>query len=431
MAWTSPTIPILTSENSPIPMTLEETSYLGIIPYLVAILYCPIVSTVIDIIGRKYTLLIVVTPQLIGWLMLACAQSRILLFCARTISGLTDGGILIAIPIYLGETLEPKIRGKLVCLISTSLYMGQLVVNIVGSYSSISVTAFICSIFPAIFIIFWPIYPESPYYLLMKGKHKEAEVSLNKLRKNSNIQQELHELELSVRRQMSEPKSMKDFFRQQHNRSALFVAVGLRIANQLSGITAFTMYTQHIFKYSASDISSITSSIIFFGLLTTLVLLVSLFIDKFGRRPLSIISSAGCTITLGLLSIYFAIEEFTSIDTSLVTWLPIVLMMLFIIVFCLGHAMIPTVMLSELFSVNMKGTSLCVMNIFTLLCIAFTSKIFQIVTSNVGMFASFLFFAVCSFFSSIFCYYCVPETKGKTLEEIQQIFLHKARQNAN
>lgn len=419
-AWTSPYIPVLISEESPIPMSFEEASYLSVIQAIAAMVSSPIFAKLLNSIGRKPTILIIAIPQFIAWILIAFGNSLITLYLGRTITGIADGAAFTTVPVYIGEILEPKLRGSLGSLLSFSIYFGQFFINVIGAYTSMKVSALVCGIFPILFFISFIFMPETPYYLLMKNRAEAARNSLKKLRMTNNVEEELTKLIADVQRQVSESNSMKDLFIIDSNRRAMFIAIGLRVAHQLSGIAAFSVYTQYVFEKSGSSVSESISAIIFTGLQVIVVCFGPLIVDRFGRRPLMFFSCSGCAVLLTIEAIYFFFNEYTSIDILHFKWVPLTGMLLYIIVFGVGFGIVPTLMLSELFSASIKGKAVCCMSLFYHFCICVTSKIFQLMADNLGLFAPFTLFSVCCFCSILFSYYFVPETKGKSLEEIQQ-----------
>ncbi|KAF2886001.1 hypothetical protein ILUMI_20172 [Ignelater luminosus] len=406
-------------------MSFEEASYLTVIQSAAAIISSPIFAKLLNSIGRKPTILIIAIPQFIAWIFIAFGNSLTTLYLGRAITGISDGAAFTTVPVYIGEILEPRLRGNLGSLLSFSIYFGQFFINVIGAYASMKVSALICGIFPIVFFVSFICMPESPYYLLMRNKTDAARNSLKRLRMTNNVEEELIKLTADVQRQISESNSMKDLFVIDSNRRAMFIAIGLRVAHQLSGIAAFSVYTQYLFEKSGSNISESISAIIFTGLQVIVVCFGPLIVDRFGRRPLMFFSCSGCAVLLTIEAIYFFFNEHTNIDVSYFKWMPLTGMLLYIIVFGVGFGIVPTLMLSELFSASIKGKAVCCMSLLYHFCISVTSKVFQLMADNLGLFAPFTLFSACCFCSILFSYYFVPETKGKSLEEIQQCLKNK------
>lgn len=420
-SWTSPSIPILISNSSEINIiTLEVASYFTVISPIAAVVSVPFFSVLIDIVGRKKMIIFAAIPHTAAWILIAFAENYYTFYISRVVSGVVDGIIFCTVPIYIGEVSTPSVRGSWGNLFAISLCLGQFFINVVGAYCTIRTTAYIFCCVPIIYGILCLAIPESPYYLIMKGRKNEARDALRILRWTENIDGEFATLEHDVQRQISEPGKLKDLIMIPSNRKALLISIAVRAGQQLSGIPAFGMYTQFLFNQAGGNISASISSIIYASALLVMVIVAAFFVDKFGRKTLMTFSSFFCGIILCVEATYFYIDTETTIDMSNLKWLPITGMLIYIVTFSSGLAVVPTLMMGELFSASIKSKALCVLCICVSLFVLTVSKLFQTLTVNFGMYVPFYFFSACCFGSTIISYYWVLETKGRTLEEIQQ-----------
>lgn len=321
---------------------------------------------------------------------------------------------------YIGEVSEPKIRGVLGSSVSVSFISGILFINCIGPYFSIAFSAFVCIIFPVLLLAVFAWMPETPYYLIMKGKREEARKSLQFLRRMNNVDKELNKLTSDVERQLSEPGRMKDLFTIKSNLKALLILLGLRTAQQFSGVSAFGLNTHTIFMQAGGNVSANMSVIIYTITQILLTFGGSFFIDKFGRKPILLLSCLGSTFVLAVTAIYFFLKEMTTYDVTPFKWLPLAGMLSYVCIFSIGLGTVPNLMLGELFSASVKGKALFVLNIYYAILISTISKFYQAMADNFGMYVPFAVFAGCCLLSSLFSHFYVPETKGKSLEEIQQ-----------
>lgn len=419
-SWPSPSIPILISEDYPIKITLEEASYLTVIPPICSAIAGIFCSRIMNVIGRKYSYLLVAVPQLSAFIMIACANSIYVFYASRVAVGIADGFIYAILPVYIAEISTPKVRGSWGNTLCFLIYSGILLINVVGAYCSIKNTAFIFGVFPILFFIAFYFVPESPYYSLIKGRREEAEITLKKLLQKENVDEEIKQLESDVSRQISESGRLKDLFIIDSNRKALIVSIFTRGAQIYTGTSAYAVYTKYFFEISGSGLSASYSSIVYTGLLTGTNFFAACVLDKVGRRMAMILSSLACAIALLSLGIYFAIVHFTDIDLNFIKWFPVFCMLVFVIVYSLGLGIVPTLLLGEIFSASIKAHAMGIINIVFCLYVSTSTKLFQYLTSSFGLYSPFLFFGFCCSVSSILSVYVVPETKGKTLEQIQQ-----------
>lgn len=401
-------------------MTLEETSYFTVISPAAAILAGPTIAWVVNIVGSKTLLVFLAVPQGAAWFLIMMANNIYVLYASRFISGIGDAMLFNALPMYIGEISTPEVRGSWGNLFALSFNLGQVVINVVGGYCGVKMTACIFFGLPMVQLLASLVLPHTPHFLIGQKRVDEARTSLQTLRWNKNVDQELLTIKNDVNRQISGSSGWSNLFTKGANRRALIIAIGIRGVQQFSGLPAFSFYTQYLFDQCGSNLSGRTSAIIYTGALMIATSSFSLIVNRLGRRPMIIFSTISCTFCVLAESIYFYVYEKTDIDTSSVQWIPLTGLLLYLVCCAAGLGIIPTLMLGELFSSSIKSKALCVSNMFFSVCLLSCSKLFQSLSSGLGFYVPFALFTVCCCFGTAFCYYYVPETKGKSLEEIQQ-----------
>lgn len=293
--------------------------------------------------------------------------------------------------------------------------------QILGSYVTVKTSAYIGLIFPIIFgLLVWLILPESPYQLIRDQKNEEARASLQWLRRKQNVEKEFLTVKSDVERQMSETGKWKDLLVISSNRRALLAGLFLRFSQMMSGINLFNSYTQVIFQKAGGNFSPQLSSIILLGLLCALLLVASPFTETFGRKLCFFYSMLCCGLLHVLLAGYFSIEQYKLANLDQFTWFPLAGMLLWITVATPGVAIVPTLMLGELFSVSIKSKAISVLIGAFGASVLLSSYLFNVLSENVGFYAPFLFYGISCLISTVLTMKMVPETKGKTLEQIQQ-----------
>ncbi|XP_030766175.1 facilitated trehalose transporter Tret1-like [Sitophilus oryzae] len=418
--WPSPSLPILVSGNYTFKVTSEESSWLVVSPLLGAILGALITGMIVDIVGRKRLILLSSFPFIASWICIALAKSSTVMFISRFVVGMTDGLSFTAVPMYLGEIADPQIRGLIASVCPVCIIFGILLINILGSYLSIPTTAYVSTIIPSLLFITFIWMPESPYFYLMKGKVAEAKKSLQKFSGLEDVSAELGRIKNAVREQNKNRGKCLDLVRIKSNRRALIIVYGLRGFQQLSGTTAIIFYCQKIFKESRDFMSPSSATIIYFSVQLVLSFLASIIVDFSGRRPLLIISFIGTAIMLFANGIYLYLKDSTNVDVSGVNFLPLAALLCYVTVFSIGLQTIPLLLMGEMFPTDVKAYALCGADIFYSVIVTIISKVFHWSNEQFGMYVPFLFFGVCCVLGLFFVVFCVPETKGKTLEDIQR-----------
>lgn len=416
--WPSPSLHQLLSENSTLPITNEQGSWLAIMPLIGAAIGSLITAATVDILGRKKTILLTSFPFFAAWIMVAYARSVVVLVVGRLLAGAADGATFTAVPIYLGEIAEPKIRGMLGSSCSATFIFGIFLINAMGSYLSITVTALLSSLVPIALLLTFMWMPESPYYLLIRGNIAAAKKSLQIFRGIKEVDIELNRIDTAVKEQMQNTGKFVDLFKVSSNRKALFIVLGLRAAQQFSGTMAITFYAKSIFS-ETGNLSANTATMMYFSIQLCLCIISSIIVDKSGRRPLLIVSITGAAVCLLIEGIYFYIDKCTSVELSNFSFIQAFALIGFVIMFSLGMQTIPILMLCELFPTNVKAYALCLADIYFCIIASIVSKFFQYMKDNFGIYVPFFAFTICCTLGLVFIILCVPETKGKTLEDIQ------------
>ncbi|KAF2884942.1 hypothetical protein ILUMI_21219 [Ignelater luminosus] len=418
--WTSPSLPKLLQNDSHIPITNEEGSWIAVMLLIGDLCGSILGGLALDRIGRKYVILLTSIPFIISWIMIAYARSVTIIMIARYLAGISDGLIWCSIPIYYGEIADPKIRGLLVSAAFVAWNFGMLVINVLGSYLSIDDTAWISLVFPVLLLLAFPFLPESPYYLIMKGKVNDARVNLMIFKGINNVEDELNRLKETVEEQNNNTGKFLDLFTVKSNRRALYIMMGSRGVQQFSGIIALIFHTQAIFKEAGGSVSPVTVSIIYCCIQLVLSGVCSVIVDKTGRKLLMMISIIGTGIALLTEGVYLCIKNTTDIDVSKYSLIPVLSIITWVIMFALGLQTIPVTLLGEIFPTNVKAFAVSFSDIYFAVIITIVSKFYQVTKDKFGMHVPFFVFAGCCVLGLLFVLFYLPETKGKTLEEIQE-----------
>lgn len=426
--WSSPALPVLISGDDKLRITSEEGSWLVVALLVGTITGAILTGHLADVLGRKLIILCSLVPIVVGWAFIYFATSVAYLFVARTIAGVSVGMSLSVVPMYLGEIAEPKLRGLLASLCPVSLVLGILFINILGGYMSISNSALAATVIPVIMAFTFVWMPESPTYLLIKGKTEEARQSMEKLQGRDVTQEELLKISDRVKLEFEDKKKgSKVLFSDRVNRKSLIIVLGLRTVQQLCGTSIITFYCKTIFEETKEFISPNISSIVYFTIQMIVALISSLIVDFTGRRILLFISIAGSGITLLTTGVCLHLKNVYNFDN--ISYIPIVSLFFYVIVFNIGVRCIPLLMVGEMFSPSVKSAAVSLTAIYFSVFSIIVAKFFHYTKEFLGLHVSFYTFSLFSFLSLIFVYHFVPETKGKSLEQIQDELREKDSAN--
>uniref|UniRef100_A0A182P8W6 Facilitated trehalose transporter Tret1 n=1 Tax=Anopheles epiroticus TaxID=199890 RepID=A0A182P8W6_9DIPT len=429
LAWTSPVlaqlVPANQSDTSGLEhesflLTTDEGSWVGAFLAVGAFLGALPAGYLAEKIGRKYTTMSLAVPYLISWALIIFANGAGMLYAGRLIIGIATGASCVVAPMFVSEVAETSIRGALGAFFQLHLTVGILFVYAVGSYTHWVTLSILCAIFPVLLIVAMFIVPESPVYLVKKGRRIDAGVALKWFwGPNADTQSALQTIQSDLDAASGDAK-LSDLFTNATNRAALFISLLLMFFQQFSGINAVIFYTAPIFKSAGSTMDPAVCSIVVGIVQVVMTLASSVLIDKAGRRILLLQSSfimGSCLIVLG---VYFKLQN-DKVDVSNIGWLPLASVVLFIISFSLGFGPIPWMMMGELCAPDIKGLASALAVMFNWTLVFLVTKSFGTMQELLGSDWTFWFFGAWMMVCTVYVFIKVPETKGKTNAQIQAI----------
>lgn len=420
LGWTSPAGESLAKDYD-ISISAGEFSWIGSLATLGAGAICIPIGILADLIGRKTAMLLMVIPFSIGWLLIIFSNSVLMFYFGRFITGLSGGAFCVAAPLYTSEIAESEIRGTLGSYFQLMLTMGILLTYVFGTVlKNIKTLSIISGIVPLVFFAVFFFMPETPVYYLMKGNMEAARKSLIRLRGpqydiESELQTQREALEEAKRNGVSFSVAIKSFA----TKKGFAIAYGLMLFQQMSGVNAIIFYSSDIFQKAGSSLPPGEASIIVGAVQVISVFLGSLVIDKLGRRILLLASITVMFLTTLILGVYFYCIVYTSAFNDL-KWFALIPLCVFLILFSVGFGPIPWLMMPEIFAPEVKGiagSSACLFNWLTAFIV---TKVYNDMVITVQPYGTFWIFSLFCFIGIVFVYFLVPETKGKTLEEIQR-----------
>ncbi|KAB0791098.1 hypothetical protein PPYR_02898 [Photinus pyralis] len=223
-AWPSPSTPQLIQNTSYIgQVTIEEASYFSVISGVSTIASSFLVANAMKHVGRKRIIWSMTIPQLLSWILIAQAKSIAPIYIARALSGIGEAIGFCTITVYIGEITTPELRGKWGSMFSCATLLGNLCITVANDYIGIATAAYIFLFAPLLQLVLVALLPDSPYFLLEKGRYDDAKAALRQLRWKTDVDDEFLALRKDVERQISESGSFMDLLKIVTNRRALWV----------------------------------------------------------------------------------------------------------------------------------------------------------------------------------------------------------------
>lgn len=427
LGWTSPMEPVYTSNDTSVnPLeTIPDTGEKAWIGSLVAMgaLIAPFIAgPLAGQIGRKLTLLGSSVFFVVSWILLLVASSVGLVLAARLIQGFGVGFVMTVQTMYIGEIASNEYRGALGSLMQLCIVSGILYVYVIGPYVSWAALQWACLALPVIFAAAFFFMPETPTYYLTKGKREEAIASLQWLRGKSaeGVQKELEDTAASVEEAMKNKAGVMDIFKSKGTIKALIICSGLISFQQLSGINVILFYSQTIFAKTGSSLEPAVSTILV-GVVQVLASgATPLIVDRLGRKPILLVSAGGMALAHATMGLYFYMDYIKSDAVDSISWLPIFSLIFFVTVYCIGFGPLPWAVLGELFPPNVKSIASSMVASTCWILGFIVLQFFSTLDEAVGSHWSFWIFGICCVIAFIFTFTQLMETKGMSLDEIQQ-----------
>lgn len=385
-----------------------------------------------DIYGRKKVMLLSAGLFFISATGCMLAANAFVLISFRLIGGLGIGVASMICPLYISEFSPPDFRGRMV-----SLYQLAITIGIVAAYFS---NAYLLSLsthhiftgwwerilvkdvwramigiglLPSlVFFLLLFIVPESPRWLLLRGRGREALVHLRKVNTDTAAVNEIREIEKNIR---EEKGDLKELFSPAY-RVALAIGLILPFLSQLSGINAVIYYGPAILDKAGFSLGDALGGQVTIGVVNVLFTFVAIFtVDKWGRRPLLIAGISGAVFSLLVIGFLFRMNVFNG------SWI-LVFILLFIACFAFSFGPVCWIIVSEIFPNGVRGRAMALATLSLWIGNFFVGFLtpMMLKSSLWGPAATFWTFAVLCAPGLWITWKLIPETKGKSLEEIER-----------
>jgi len=395
-----------------------------------------------DIFGRKKVIIVAAFIFAAGSLLTGAASSPVFLAISRIVIGLAIGIASFTVPLYIAEIAPTKVRGALV-----SAFQLMITIGILVSYFSDLAFAdeanpyswrwmFYVGVFPAIVLFLGMIFlPESPRFLIGKGKEEEGRKVMDKLEEPALVEEAIQKIKAEIQREKESNTSWKEIFKP-WLRTAVFIAIGIMFVQQFVGINTIIYYAPTVFIIAGfSGAKAAIAATVSVGVVNVLSTILSMtLIDKIGRRKLYFLGLIGMAIALCAMGTFFLLKD--SLGASL-KYVTVATVLVYIVFFAISLGPLGWLIISEIFPLKVRGIGMSIGSLsnwlfnaivtFTFLKLAwlFTTPGMEIVNGSTqppdpnpaGAFFVYAFVAVLGILWGL---KYIPETKGVTLEKIEE-----------
>jgi MFS transporter, SP family, galactose:H+ symporter len=370
-----------------------------------------------DRFGRRKVLVFTAITFIIGSLSTALSPNVDDLIIGRIVLGIAIGVGSFTAPLYLAEIAPQHIRGMLVSLNQLAITIGIVFSYLINYYFSSKggwPWMLGLGVVPAAILLLGTFFlPESPRWMLLKGREQKARTVLQHIRAREDISKEFAEIQKTVKTERGTHRLLLAKW----VRPILFISLGLSFFQQVTGINTIVYYAPTIFQMAGfKQAGGAILATLGIGVTNVLATIIALpLIDKWGRRPLLLLGLSGMFLSLVSLGFAFYHPEF-----AILRWVAVGSMILYIASFAISLGPIMWLIISEIFPLNIRGvgSSLAISASWGFnMLVALT---FLTLIQLVGPSHTFWLYAFLCILGWLFVYFIVPETKDCSLEQIEQ-----------
>ncbi|XP_042874103.1 facilitated trehalose transporter Tret1-like [Penaeus japonicus] len=433
MGYTSPALPSMRADPQ-FSITEEEESWVGAVMPACALLGSMVTGPMVDSLGRRTTLIVLCVPFVMSWVMIAMASGVGGVVLGRMVGGVCVGVQAVAGSVFMPEVVQLDLRDAMAFFPAVLGNLGLLVSFAAGQYLTWRGLAWLgAALCVPMALLLFPL-PETPHHLTRTGRKEESLAALRKLRCTAEqAEKEQEEISTSCSgRDEGQSVSVWDIVRPP-NQWPVGVAAALMLTQQATGINAVVFYASTILETGGSGMGGGSASVLL-GVVNFLGAFVGMFaMATYKRRSLITASTVVLLISLLTLSFFFWAQEAGGSYSEMAEglgMLPVVALLAYMVGFAVGWGPVPWIFLGEGMPSNVRGIAVAVVVALNWASAFLVTKTFAWSVATLGTHTTFLAYAAVTGVSAALIHGVMPETYGKSMLEMDRLYVeaHKKKE---
>ncbi|XP_037789163.1 facilitated trehalose transporter Tret1-like [Penaeus monodon] len=395
-----------------------DVTWLVASPSVAGLVVTLFTGPLMEVIGPARLLFVLYLPIALLWLLQAFTPYLSVLYLARY---LASGIYMVLGPLpatLISELSQPRLRGFLLGFEEVLVALGQMAVYVMADLLPWALATALCS--APFFVLFACAYflPESPYWLVRKGREEDAAKALRRLRgRGASVEEELSQIVSGIkeRQQATIKDQLRQFAHAYHYRPVILLASVFTL-RELGGQYVLFAYTVYLFRQAGVHLDAFLCTILVGVMRVVFTSLGCGVVDRVGRRPLIITTALVCGVAEAVGALFLLV------DVPGASWVPLAAVLLFVASYGVGLGPIPWALLGELLPTPVRfiGSSICIFS-FSLTQFV-VSYLFPLLMDQAGVGGALLVFAVAHGALGLVLWAFLPETRGQTLSDLQDCF---------
>ncbi|XP_042866280.1 facilitated trehalose transporter Tret1-like isoform X5 [Penaeus japonicus] len=410
-------LPKLQEDTSRFTVTEDDVSWLVSLPLVMSLVVAPLAGSIAEHVGPRRLLVLATLPIAGLWLLQAFSPYLGFLYLARTLIATSSSVVNAVIHPLLAELCPARIRGVVAVVPEAIASLGLLSSYLLASLlpwdmvTAVSAAPFLLLSFMMLLV------PESPYWLVRKKRIEAAERSLRLLLgRDGRVAEELEAIRSTTTQRQSQVRDQVRELRKTHNAIPVVLALGIVILRELGGKGPVFSYTVYIFNDAGVQLDAFYCTV-FVGIArfaSTCVTACTL--DLVGRKPLLAATAAICAVSEGVAGAFLFLE------VEGAAWVPLASVIVFVVGYGVGLGPIPWVYLGELLPTPVRSLGAALITFAYSVTLFAINLVFLKAVSALGLGLTLLLFAGANLAIVPLVLLCIPETKGRTLQDLERAF---------